>query len=93
MSTASGGFLIVVFFSAEINKNSLHFGRKAVIQTVLLRLRTRSMCMWYATEVYKINGYDIALIRRLLQHSSDVVTQRYIGSEPQQIEKNIEGYT
>ncbi len=54
MSTASGGFLIVVFFSAEINKNSLDFGRKAVIQTVLFEgIGARSFRKWYAAEIYK----------------------------------------
>ena len=45
-----------------------------------------------ATEIYKKNGYDIALVQRLLQHSSAAVTQRYIGIEPQRIEKAIEGH-
>ena len=38
------------------------------------------------------NGYDIALVQRLLQHSSAAVTQRYIGIEPQKIEAAIEGH-
>ena len=36
------------------------------------------------------NGYDIALVQRLLQHSSAATTQRYIGIEPQRIEQAIE---
>ena len=40
----------------------------------------------------KANGFDIALVQRLLQHSSAAVTQRYIGMEPQRIEKAIEGH-
>ena len=47
---------------------------------------------WYATEIYINNGYDIALVQRLLQHSSASTTQRYIGIEPQRIEKAIEGH-
>jgi len=39
------------------------------------------------------NGYDIALVQRLLQHSSAAVTQRYIGIEPQRIEAAIQGHT
>jgi site-specific recombinase XerD len=39
------------------------------------------------------NGYDIALVQRLLQHSSSATTQRYIGIEPQRIEKAIEGHS
>lgn len=38
------------------------------------------------------NGYDIALVQRLLQHSSTATTQRYIGIEPQRIEQAIESY-
>ena len=53
-------------------------------------ISTHSFRKWYATEIYKANGYDIALVQRLLQHSSAVVTQRYIGIEPQRIEAAIE---
>ena len=47
-------------------------------------ISTHSFRKWYATEIYKNNGYDIALVQRLLQHSSAAVTQR--------IEKAIEGH-
>ena len=53
---------------------------------------THSFRKWYATEIYKNSGYDIALVQRLLQHSSAAITQRYIGVEPQRIEKAIEGH-
>ncbi len=55
-------------------------------------ISTHSFRKWYATEIYKANGYDIALVQRLLQHSSAATTQRYIGIEPQRIEKAIEGH-
>ena len=55
-------------------------------------ISTHRFRKWYATEIYKKNGYDIALVQRLLQHSSAAVTQRYIGIEPQRIEKAIEGH-
>ena len=38
------------------------------------------------------SGYDIALVQRLLQHSSAATTQRYIGIEPQKIEEAIQGH-
>lgn len=44
------------------------------------------------TEICKNNEYDIALVQRLLQHSSAAITQRYIGIEPQRIENAIEGH-
>ena len=53
-------------------------------------ISTHSFRKWYATEIYKANGYDIALVQRLLQHSSAAVTQRYIGIEPRQIEEAIQ---
>lgn len=52
-------------------------------------ISTHSFRKWYATEIYKNSGYDIALVQRLLQHSSSATTQRYIGMEPQRIEKAI----
>ena len=55
-------------------------------------ISTHSFRKWYATEIYRKNGYDIALVQRLLQHSSAAVTQRYIGIEPQRIEKAIAGH-
>jgi len=55
-------------------------------------ISTHSFRKWYATEIYKTNGYDITLVQRLLQHSSAAVTQRYIGIEPQRIESAIENH-
>lgn len=53
---------------------------------------THSFRKWYATEIYKANDYDIALVQRLLQHSSTAITQRYIGIEPERIERAIENH-
>ena len=55
-------------------------------------ISTHSFRKWYATEIYKNNGYDIALVQRLLQHSSTSTTQRYIGIEPQRIEQAIQNH-
>lgn len=55
-------------------------------------ISTHSFRKWYATEIYRNNGYDITLVQRLLQHSSAAVTQRYIGMEPQRIEQAIENH-
>lgn len=52
-------------------------------------ISTHSFRKWYATEIYTANGCDIALVQRLLQHSSANTTQRYIGIEPQRIEEAI----
>jgi integrase len=56
-------------------------------------ISTHSFRKWYATEIYKTNGYDIVLVQRLLQHSSATTTQRYIGIEPQRIEQAIENHS
>lgn len=53
---------------------------------------THSFRKYYATEIYKNNGYNIALVQHLLQHSSATVTQRYIGIQQREVEKAIEGH-
>lgn len=53
---------------------------------------THSFRKYYATEIYKNNGYNIALVQHLLQHSSAAVTQRYIGVQQKEIEHAIEGH-
>ena len=58
----------------------------------IVGVSTHSFRKWYATEIYKANGFDIALVQCLLQHSSAAVTQRYIGIEPQRIEAAIQGH-
>ena len=55
-------------------------------------ISTHSFRKWYATEIYNTNGFDIALVQRLLQHSSAATTQRYIGIEPQRIEQAIQNH-
>jgi integrase len=56
-------------------------------------ISTHSFRKWYATEIYKANGYDMTLVQRLLQHGSAATTQRYIGIEPQRIEQAIQKHT
>ncbi len=55
-------------------------------------ISTHSFRKWYATEIYKNNGYDIVLVQKLLQHFSASTTQRYIGIEPQRVEDAIMGH-
>ena len=45
------------------------------------------------SDILKLRLCDIALVQRLLQHSSAATTQRYIGIEPQRIEQAIENHT
>lgn len=51
---------------------------------------THSFRKYYATEIYRNNGYNIVLVQHLLQHSSASVTQRYIGIEQREVETAIE---
>ena len=53
-------------------------------------ISTHSFREYYATEIYKDSGYNIALVQQLLQHSSTAVTQRYIGIQEQEVERAIE---
>lgn len=53
---------------------------------------THSFRKWYATDIYESNGHDIVLVQRLLQHSSPMVTQRYIGIGDDKIERAIAGH-
>lgn len=56
-------------------------------------ISTHSFRKYYATEIYKNNGFDIVLVQHLLQHSNTAVTQKYIGIEPQKIEAAILNHT
>lgn len=53
---------------------------------------THSFRKFYATEIYKNNGYDIELVRHLLQHSTAAVTQCYIGIQPAKVEQAIQSH-
>ena len=52
-------------------------------------ISTHSFRKWYATEIYNANGHDIALVQHLLQHSSPMITQRYIGVGDDKMEQAI----
>lgn len=55
-------------------------------------ISTHSFRKYYATEIYRNNSYNIALVQHLLQHSSTAVTQRYIGIQQREIETAIENH-
>ncbi len=44
----------------------------------------------YATRAYEASGFNIELVRTLLQHSSVTITQRYIGIGSRELEETIE---
>ena len=51
---------------------------------------THSFRKYFATDVYENNQYNIELVRTLLQHSSVVTTQRYIGIQSEQVESALQ---
>lgn len=53
---------------------------------------THSFRKYFATQIYVNNGYNIELVRQLLQHSSAAVTQRYIGIQSQQVEDALKNH-
>jgi site-specific recombinase XerD len=55
-------------------------------------ISSHSFRKYYATQIYINNGYDIELVRILLQHSSIEVTRKYIGIQTKRIEDAINGH-
>jgi integrase len=52
-------------------------------------ISTHSFRKWYATDIYNASGHDIILVQRLLQHSSPMITRRYIGISDEKVEQAI----
>ena len=55
-------------------------------------ISTHSFRKYFATQIYINNGYNIELVRQLLQHSSAAVTQKYIGIQQKQVEDALQGH-
>lgn len=53
---------------------------------------THSFRKYFATQIYINNGYNIELVRQLLQHSSASVTQKYIGIQQKQVEDALQNH-
>ena len=51
---------------------------------------SHSFRKYFATSIYVNNHYDINLVRVLLQHSSTITTQRYIGLQRQEVESALQ---
>lgn len=56
------------------------------------RIGSHSFRKYFATSIYVNNNYDINLVRVLLQHSSTVTTQRYIGIQNKNIEDALQNH-
>lgn len=55
-------------------------------------ISTHSFRKYFATQIYISNGYNIELVRQLLQHSSAAVTQKYIGIQQKQVEDALQNH-
>jgi len=55
-------------------------------------ISTHSFRKYFATQIYINNGYNIELVRQLLQHSSAAVTQKYIGIQQRQVETALKNH-
>lgn len=55
-------------------------------------ISTHSFRKFFASSIYLNNGYNIELVRVLLQHSSVVTTQRYIGIGSKEIENALRNH-
>lgn len=55
-------------------------------------ISTHSFRKYFATQIYINNGYNIELVRQLLQHSSSAVTQKYIGIQQREIENALQNH-
>ena len=58
----------------------------------LENVSTHSFRKYFATDIYRANGNDLALVSKLLQHSSPSITRRYIGISEESMEKAIAGH-
>ena len=58
----------------------------------LAGISTHSFRKYFATQIYVNNGYNIELVRQLLQHSSAAVTQKYIGIQQKQVEDALQNH-
>ena len=58
----------------------------------LAGISTHSFRKYFATQIYINNGYNIELVRQLLQHSSTTVTQKYIGIQQKHLETALQNH-
>lgn len=49
-------------------------------------ISTHSFRKYFATSIYKKSGYNVALVSKLMQHSSPAITQRYLNFSEEEIE-------
>lgn len=92
-------YLQTYAYENNISKDGRLFnvGKRAVQQHLgkacrylgLHGISTHSFRKYFATQVYIESGYNVELVRELLQHSSVTTTQRYIGVGTKEIEEAL----
>jgi len=58
----------------------------------LENVSTHSFRKYFATDIYRQSGNDLALVQQLLQHSSPAITRRYIGIAEEDLEQALAGH-
>ncbi len=53
---------------------------------------THSFRKYFAQTLYEANSYDLSLIKEILQHSSLLVTERYLGVSSQTVENALKNH-
>lgn len=55
-------------------------------------ISTHSFRKFFAVSIYNANGFNVELVRTLLQHSSIAVTQHYLSVNSEVVEKALAGH-
>lgn len=77
----------------DLSERQIQKHLKATCEYLVLDgISTHSFRKYFATQIYINNGYNIELVRQLLQHSSAAVTQRYIGIQQKQVENALQNH-
>lgn len=75
----------------QISSRGVSKHLKAAVEYLGLdgNIGTHSFRKFFAVSIYNDNGYNVELVRELLQHSSVSITQHYLGVSPQLVEKAL----
>lgn len=75
----------------DISERAIQKHLKLLCEALNLdNIGTHSFRKYFATSIYTDNGYNIELVRQLLQHSSTAITQRYLGIQTKEVEDALQ---
>ncbi|MBF8984393.1 tyrosine-type recombinase/integrase [Lutibacter sp. B2] len=66
--------------------------KSVTIYLKLEKISTHSFRKYFAVSIYNDNGYNVELVRQLLQHSTVAVTQHYLSVQPQLVEQALQNH-